>query len=63
MPMGADGTSYSTKCRGDGKYEIVMTKLDGMPEIVKLFATDAEAEHWILEQIQAKGKELPNIIT
>ncbi len=63
MPMGADGTSYSTKCRSDGKYEIVMTKIDGMPEIVELFATDAEAEHWILEQIQAKGKELPNIIT
>lgn len=63
MPMGPDGTNYNTRRRADGTYEVVRTKLEGMPEVAKLFATEAEAEHWILEQIEAKGEDLPEIVT
>lgn len=63
MSMGPDGTTYSANRRADGIYEVVATKLEGMPEIVKLCATEAEAEHWILGQIEAKGGELPGVIT
>jgi hypothetical protein len=63
MAMGADGTSYDVNRRADGTYEIVATKLEGMPHVVKLFATQAEAEHWILEQVEANGGDLPDVIT
>jgi hypothetical protein len=63
MPLGPDGTGYTSIARADGTYEVVMVKPEGLPEVVKVFPTDAEAEHWIFEQIEQKPSELPPIIT
>ena len=54
MSMGPDDTSYIVNRRADGTYEIVATQLEGMPVVVKRFATETEAEHWILEQVEAR---------
>ena len=62
MPLGPDGTGYTSIARSDGTYEVVMIKPEGLPEVVKVFATDAEAELWIMEQIEEKpGGDLPPI--
>ena len=64
MPLGSDGTGYSVLARADGNYEVVMIKAEGMPEVVKIFATEAEAEHWVLEQIGSKPNDgLPPVAT
>jgi hypothetical protein len=64
MPLAPDGTGYTAIARADGSYEVEVVKPSDLPETILGFASEQEADRWIMTKISSKPlKDLPDIAT
>lgn len=64
MLIAQDGTGYTAVARGDGTYSVEVVRPGEMPEIIRGFASDAEAERWIMIRVAQRNLgDLPDITT
>ena len=64
MLIAPNGTGYTSIARDDGTYGVEVARPGEMPEIVRGFASAAEAERWIMQRAGRQGGgNLPDITT
>jgi hypothetical protein len=64
MPIAPDGTGYTAIARDDGTYAVEVVSPGDLPDMVRGFASEREAERWIMDKIGRKPlKDLPDIAT
>lgn len=64
MLISADGTGYTAIPRDDGTYGVEVVHPGELPEIIRGFASKAEAERWIMNRVGEQGTgDLPDITT
>ena len=64
MLIAPNGTGYSTVARADGTYGVEVVTPGDLPEMIRGFASEGEAERWILTKLgQGQPGNLPNITT
>ena len=51
MFVAPNGTGYTSIARDDGSYVVEVVRPGDLPEVVRGFASHAEAERWILAQV------------
>ena len=65
MLIASNGTGYTAVERHDGTYAVEVVRPGDLPEIVRGFISEADAERWILAKLgqQAQPGDLPDILT
>lgn len=63
MLIAQDGTGYTAISRDDGTYGVEVVRPGELPEIIRGFASQAEADRWIMTRVAQPNLELPEITT
>lgn len=69
MLIAPNGTGYTAIARDDGTYAVEVVRPGDLPEMVRGFISESDAERWILAKVGAKiGQQrqpgdLPDILT
>jgi|SwirhisoilCB2_FD_contig_31_17969499_length_275_multi_9_in_0_out_0_1 hypothetical protein len=64
MLIAADGTGYTAIARQDGTYSVEVVRPGDLPEMIHSFATEAEADRYILSKVgKHRVGELPDVTT
>lgn len=64
MLIAQDGTGYTAIARDDGTYSVEVVRAGELPEVIRGFASEMEAERWIMTRVaQLNLGDLPDITT
>ena len=64
MPLSSDGTGYNVVARSNGTFDVEVIKPGDLPEMVRGFTSEREADSWIMERIERPiPQDLPDITT
>ncbi len=65
MLIASNGTGYTAVPRDDGTYSVEVVRPGDLPEMVRGFISEGDAERWILAKIgqQRQPGDMPDIMT